>query len=38
MVGGRGKNAPHSFFLLLNEPVAIVCQEKVVFFAAIVDV
>ena len=33
-----GKNAPHSFHLLLNEPVAIVCREQVVFLAAIVNV
>ncbi len=33
-----GKNASHSFCLLLNKPVAIVFQEQVVFFVAIVDV
>jgi hypothetical protein len=33
-----GKNAPYSFRLLLNEPVAIVCREQVVFLAAAFDV
>jgi len=33
-----GKDASHSFCLLLNEPVAIVGQEQVVFLVAIVDV
>ena len=33
-----GKDASHSVHLLLNEPVAIVDQEQVVFLAAIVNV
>jgi hypothetical protein len=33
-----GKDALHSFCLLLNEPVAIVGREQVVFLTAIIDV
>ena len=36
MVGG--KDASHSFHLILNKPVAIVSRVQVVFLVAVVDV
>ncbi len=35
---GRGKDASHSFCLLLDQPEAVVGREQIVFLVAVINV